>query len=105
MGFFKWLSDRTGEKGLFKLQYNPHKGWHQSVVRFSEDVADGGSENPEDIWISLEEYRKGVETNTMVVLQWYPQTAGGFIYYAATNIDVLAEFVKKEWGDEIPGRH
>jgi hypothetical protein len=47
-------------------------------------------------WASEAEYNKGLETNTLWTLQWYPDTPVGFCLIHAATLDGLFNYFKEE---------
>jgi hypothetical protein len=63
------------------LEHNDHKNYYQTI----EEVC----ENYEHDWISEEERKKAIETDSVWTLQWYPDTPIGSHCYAASTFEAL----------------
>lgn len=69
--------------GLY-LEHNVYKDVYESIT---EAVA----EIPDDIWTSLEERQRALDTGELWTLHWYPNTPIGFRRLAAASLETLLE--------------
>jgi hypothetical protein len=73
-----------GEHTSITINFNDHKG---SYVKTAEAVIDGTYDYAD--WVSDDEKRKAVETDSVWTLQWYPETPIGFYCLAASSLDAV----------------
>lgn len=69
--------------GLY-LEHNVHKDIYQDIITAVSEIAD-------DVWVSLEEKQKALDTGELWTLQWYPNTPVGFYKVAAAGLEKLLE--------------
>lgn len=89
------LSDVTSPRGSWTLDWQPQRCIYESVGEHLQN-----SELDSDEFGSEAEVQKAIELNSLIVLQWYQHTPGGFIRFAASDLDTLFECVSKYLEDE-----
>jgi len=70
------------EGGLY-LTHNGHHGVYQPLESYIRD------NDLRDDFVSAEEYQAVLDTDSLWVLQWYPDTPVGFCRKAASSLAVL----------------
>lgn len=70
------------------IEHNPHKMNYQTVAEWSANGSDGGSAQ----WISDEQRKIAVETDSIWTMQWYPNTPISFRFIAAATFEELIEY-------------
>lgn len=87
------LAGLTEDGGSFSLEYNPQRALYETVEQYLDDHPEvgGGSDEFE----SPGEHRRAIESNTLVILQWYPRTPIGFYYWQAPDLESLLRW--KPW--------
>lgn len=84
--------------GLY-LTHNEYKDYYQTIEQAIEEQDARNTE-----WVTPTERQKAIETGSIWVLQWYPDTPIGFFTAAASDLDVLLfevnlQMAKAEKGD------
>lgn len=72
-------------EGGLSLKHNEFKGYYQTI---EEAVSEAETYRHFD-WVSPEQREKAIRTDSLWVLQWYPDTPVGFLALAASDLDVL----------------
>jgi hypothetical protein len=75
------------KSGSLTITFNDHEGYYEKP---GERVSD-------DEWVSDNEKRKAIETNSVWTLHWYPDTPVGFYTVSASSLESVlaaAESVK-----------
>lgn len=75
--------------GGLSLEHNPHLGARESLAGYIRSFDD-------DEWVSAEQREKAVATDSLWVLQWYPDTPIGSCVLCAADLDVLLAAAKEE---------
>jgi len=76
------------------LTHNEYKGYYETIEHAV------GSTYCKDDWISHEQFQKSIDTGEVWELIWYPDTPIGSYRCIAADLDVLMEYVNKEFPDE-----
>lgn len=74
------------------LHHNEHKSVYQPVAEWIAEQEQG--DNCWFEWVSPEQRQKAIDTDSVLTLQWYPNTPVGFNALAAADLDVLLEASK-----------
>lgn len=82
-----------GEHSALHLTFNDGNG--PNYMSVGEWLESGGPGCKTD-WISEEERTKGIATNSMWELQWYPETPIGSYRLAASSLPALLNYVLQE---------
>lgn len=73
-------------KGGFFLQHNEHKNYYETLEYW---LLHRGDRIEDRVWVSEEQKQKALATNSIWIMQWYPDTPVGFCILAAADLDVL----------------
>lgn len=70
------------------ITHNDHNSVYRTVGEYATELD----------WVSEEEKQKAIASNEIWEIQWYPNTPIGFFRVAASNLDVLLDYVNsQEW--------
>lgn len=75
--------------GLY-LRHNEHKCFYQTIEQYCAEL------DRDDDWVSQEQREKSILTDSLWVLQWYPDTPVGFFRLLACDLDVLLDVSREE---------
>ncbi|MCP4677701.1 MAG: hypothetical protein GY854_19730 [Deltaproteobacteria bacterium] len=73
--------------GGLQLGHNPHKASYETVERYEQGIEYFD-------WISEEERKAAIETDSIWVLQWYPKTPIGFLCIAASSLEAIIKYLE-----------
>lgn len=65
------------------LEHNPHKSMYESVVEHTSYEHFSGA------WVSEEQKKKAIATDSLWVLQWYPATPVGFYKVIGADLEAV----------------
>lgn len=77
--------------GLY-LTHNEHRDSYEPVEQAAHRLED-------DDWVTPDEREKAIETDSIWTLQWYPETPIGFFIMAASSLEALEAYFRKEVSD------
>lgn len=80
----------TGKNGSLHLTFNDGNGVNYMTV---EEWLESGGPGCDTDWISEEERTKGIATNSMWEIQWYPNNPSSFEALAASSLEALVQHV------------
>jgi hypothetical protein len=81
-----------GEFSSLTFSYNDHACNYVSVKKWFEEYEPDELED----FISEDEMKKAIETNSVWSAQWYPNTPVGFCVARASTFDALIKYLTKE---------
>jgi len=86
-------SDFPPHKAELILSHNEHKNGYRTVTEWDQYLKD--FHHDDDIgWVSEEQRRKAIATDSVWILVWYPETPVGFNRLMACDLDVLLEYAR-----------
>lgn len=82
-------------KAGLSLEHNEHKNYYISV---EHHIADLGLE---DCFLSKDEMQESIDTDSLWVLHWYPETPVGFCRIAAPTLEKIFNHLKEKNGNSL----
>lgn len=73
-------------KGSLSLTHNEHRVCYDTIEQYVAGIESYGGGIG---WISDEQRAKAIATDSLWVIQWYPNTPIGFVRLAAADLGVL----------------
>jgi hypothetical protein len=105
MKLFEYLNEQTGLQGNWSIEWNPHRTSYATVKDEIERLtSEGETFFDDEDFINEDDKQRCIDTDTLYVLQWYPETPIGFTTYAASSLEVLEEFVMSANGEETSSK-
>lgn len=79
-------------KAGFFLQHNEHKNYYEPL----DEWLCKSNHIDERAWVSEEQKQKALTTDSLWVMQWYPETPVGSCILAAADLDALLAAARGE---------
>lgn len=83
------LADHTEAAGNYSIEWNPQRSYYESAAEYIRDRSDLYDFETDAM------KQRAVTEDSLVVLQWYPNTPIGFNVYAAPDLAALIPWVIK----------
>jgi len=74
------------------IHFNEHANLYETVEAW---IIDAEESECYFSWVSLDERQRAIETDSVWICQWYPQTPVGFCALAASTFEALMAAVNK----------